>query len=224
MCRGLVVEHKFWIQRWESNQIGFHQADYSPYLNLYWDKVVSDTSSKVFVPMAGKTKDMIWLANRGHAVLGVELSEIAVKAFFEENEFTATQQYVGQFTQYSAENINFLCGDFFLLEKQNLEDVSAVFDRASLVAMPPEMRGQYAEHLATILTSGVNVLLVSMEYPEGEMAGPPFCVNEKNINQLFEENFSIELLESNDVLKDNDHLKSRGLSSMVEKVYHLVRK
>ncbi|MDH5259306.1 MAG: thiopurine S-methyltransferase [Gammaproteobacteria bacterium] len=218
------MERDFWLERWENNQIGFHQEDYSPYLKEYWSTFNVDPDAEVFVPMAGKTRDMIWLANEGHKVLGIELSEIAVDAFFNENKLDASQNNTGRHIKHSAGDIHFLCGDFFHLVPEDTEHVKAVFDRASMVAMPPELRTKYAEHMAELLKPGTQILLVSMEYPEGEMSGPPFSVSESDIDRLYSTNFTIELLETVDVISKNPNLKDRGLTAMDDKIYRLVRK
>ena len=109
------MERDFWLERWENNQIGFHQDEFSPYLKGHWAKLEADTDSQVFVPMAGKTRDMLWFTNKGHDVLGIELSELAVNAFFAENELEVTESKVGDHVHYHADKIKFLCGDFFHL-------------------------------------------------------------------------------------------------------------
>lgn len=218
------MEREFWLERWKNNQIGFHQEDYSPYLKSYWKTLSVQADCQVFVPLAGKTKDMLWLANEGHKVLGVELSEIAVDAFFSENDLNVTKNNTGKHTAYSSGDIEFLCGDFFHLTVDDTKNVKAVFDRASMVAMPPELRTRYADHMAALLVTGTKILVVSMEYPEGEMSGPPFSVSEADINALYADTFDIKLLETIDAVSKNPHLKDRGLTAMDDKIYMLTRK
>jgi len=218
------MKRDFWLERWESNQIGFHQDDFSPYLQAHWATLGSQAGSQVFVPMAGKTRDMLWLANEGHKVLGIELSEIAVDAFFAENGLTASKENTAKHVRHRNADIDFLCGDFFHLTADDTKNVKAVFDRASMVAMPPALRTKYADHMAGLLLPGTQVLLVSMEYPEGEMSGPPFSVSEVDIKSLYADTFDIKLLEDRDVFDINPHLKERGLTAMHEKVYQLVRR
>ena len=51
------------------------------------DRVISGKSGcSIFVPLCGKTLDLIWLNEKGHTVMGCELSEVAAKQFFEENK------------------------------------------------------------------------------------------------------------------------------------------
>ena len=218
------MERDFWLERWENNQIGFHQDEFSPYLIDHWAVLGAKTGCQVFVPMAGKTKDMLWLANEKHKVLGIELSEIAVDAFFKENNLKADKSDIGKHIQYQTDDINFLCGDFFELTADDTRDVKAVFDRASMIAMPPQLRKKYADHMAKLLVSGTEILLVSMEYAGGTMSGPPFSVDEESIRALYSDHFTIQLRETFDVLEQNAHFKDRGLTRMIEKVYQLTRR
>ncbi len=218
------MERDFWLERWENNQIGFHQAEFSPYLKEHWPQIAESQDCQVFVPMAGKTLDMIWLANFGHKVTGVELSELAVDAFFDENNLPVEKSQVGEHIRHSAGNIELLCGDYFKISAEDTANVKAVYDRASMIAMPPALRTQYAAHMAQLLKPGTKVLLISMEYAGGDMQGPPFSVTEKEVHELFDDNFEVTLLQTVDVLEKNQRFKERGLETMLEKVYRMVRK
>ena len=79
------MKKEFWLERWERQEIGFHQSEINPYLCQYWNEVHAARESEVFVPLCGKSRDMLWLRKQGHTVLGVELSAIAAQAFFKEN-------------------------------------------------------------------------------------------------------------------------------------------
>jgi thiopurine S-methyltransferase len=144
------MERNFWLERWELQQIGFHQDEVNPYLERYGHHL----EGKVFVPLCGKSFDMSWLARRGAEVLGVELSPLAVRAYFEENSLSAKCSPCGKFESHEANGIRLLCGDFFDLERKDMEGVSAVYDRASMVALPVEMRERYVHHMMSILPEG----------------------------------------------------------------------
>src|SRR3546814_8142059 len=79
------MDPDFWQQRWRDNRIGFHRDGVLPLLEKHWPSLGLATGSRVFVPLCGKSLDMAWLAARGHRVLGVELSPLAVGQFFDEN-------------------------------------------------------------------------------------------------------------------------------------------
>jgi len=187
------MEHTFWLERWEQNQIGFHQAEINRYLSDHWAELGLEEGAPVFVPLCGKSLDMLWLREQGHPVLGVELSEKAVAAFFDENDISASISRDGAFAVYQAEELTLLTGDFFALTAAELDGVRAVYDRASLIALPPSMRQDYATHMATLLPAGAHILLVTMEYPEGVLEGPPFSVAEEEIHTLYAPYFTIDL-------------------------------
>jgi len=186
------MKHTFWLERWEQNQIGFHQAEINHYLSTHWAELGLGEGVPVFVPLCGKSLDMLWLREQGHPVLGVELSEKAVIAFFNENDLSAAVSSNEAFHIYQTEGLKLLAGDFFALSPAELDGVRAVYDRASLIALPPPMRKDYAAHMATLLPAGAHILLVTMEYPEGALEGPPFSVSEEEVHALFGENFTID--------------------------------
>lgn len=187
------MKHDFWHQRWSEGRIGFHQADFNPYLKKYWQLLSLAADDRVFVPLCGKSKDMLWLREQGHEVLGVELNASACEAFFAENGAEPECNQKSGFVVRSVDGVELMCGDFFSLNTEDLRDVGAVYDRAALIALPQEMRTQYAEHLTQILPKGVQILLITLEY-DGE-GGPPFSVQGSEVERLFGAAFEIECLE-----------------------------
>lgn len=218
------LKKEFWLERWKREQTGFHQDDFNPYLRQYWQELQLARDSEVFVPLCGKSRDMLWLRDQGHRVLGVELSAIAVQAFFTENGYTAQQvkQHTGgKFEQCEADDVRILCGDFFDLGKSYLEKVIAVYDRASLIALPPEMRERYVRHLVSILPPATQILLITLEYPQTEMQGPPFSVSASEVEAFYREHAKVCLLAQLDVLAHNPRFQQRGLTRMVENIFLL---
>jgi len=215
------MKAEFWVKRWQANQIGFHQNQVNPYLLQYWPQMALSADSEVFVPLAGKSLDMWWLREQGHRVLGVELSPIAVSDFFSAADVVPERTQNGPFEQCASDGVTLLCGDFFALDRALMAGISAVFDRASLVAMPADMRPDYAAHLMAILPDKCPILLVTMEYPEDQMQGPPFPVSEDEVRRLFAPHYRIQRLLQQDVLEQEAHFRERGLTSLVEKVFLL---
>lgn len=217
------MDKNFWLSRWEREETGFHQAEVNPYLRKHWRELNLPENSAVFVPLCGKSHDMIWLQQQGHPVLGVELSAIAVQSFFNENGFIPHHDTTEKFNCCEAGRIRILCGDFFDLCKDDLADVRAVYDRASLIALPPDMRERYIEHLMRTLPVAANILLVTLDYPQSEMQGPPFAVSSAEVETLFGKHAEVRLLEQTDVLSQNPRFQQRGLSSLQESVFLLTR-
>ncbi len=175
----------------------------------------------MFVPLCGKSLDMLWLRDHGYSVLGVELSSIAVQEFFKENGITPNHVVGDKFDCYEADGIRILCGDIFDLGKVDLAKVSMVYDRASLVALPPEMRERYASHLVNILPPATQILLITFDYPQTEMSGPPFAVSTKEVESLYSKKSEVRRLAHHDVLALNPRFQERGLSRLHENIFLL---
>ena len=215
------MEPDFWHDRWQKNQIGFHQSDINPHLRQYWAELAVPTGAPVFVPLAGKSRDMLWLRGQGHPVIGVEISPLAVAAFFNENQLEPELERLDEFTIHRAEGITLYCGDAFNLSADLLVDVGAVYDRASLVALPAALRQRYASHLLATLPEQAPTLLVTFEYLQQEMSGPPFSVSEAEVQSLYASTRKIDKLFDEDVLHQEPKFQERGLSWVREKVYRL---
>lgn len=215
------MQADFWHERWEHQQIGFHQAEINSHLQAFWGHMQVPAASRIFVPLCGKSRDMLWLRSQGLLVTGIEISPIAVHDFFAENglEPIVTQQ--GPFERWECDGLVILLGDFFHLSAADLADCAGVFDRASLIALPPDMRTRYAQHLTKILPPAVQILLITLEYDQREMKGPPFSVHEAEVRDFYEERYAVERLHALDALADEPGFRQRGLTRLDEKVYVL---
>ena len=216
------MDPQHWLKRWENQQIGFHQDRINTHLESFWPQSSINHGCRVFVPLCGKSLDMLWLRAQGHEVLGVELSRKAVAEFFSDNDLKVTVEKNERFEYWSCEGLTLLVGDFFDLQAGDLAGCRAVYDRASLIALPPSMRIDYVRHMTTIIPAGTVTLLISMEYPQTQMAGPPFSVEEDEVHALYDGNYQIELLHTMDVLAENPRFRERGLTRLGEKVYRLI--
>lgn len=214
------MQHTFWLERWELNQIGFHNAEVNQHLQQNWDLLTLPPNSKVFVPFCGKSLDLLWLRQRNHHVIGVELSAIAAEAFFAENKLSYTVEKKGEFDVFETDGIQIYCGDFFKLPSDVLCDVKAVYDRASLVALPSEMRIEYAEKMSQLLPVNSQILLISFIYAQHEMQGPPFSIESAEIEKLFYW-CDIKHLYSKDISDKELHFRQRGVTRIFETVHIL---
>lgn len=215
------MEHAFWHERWQLNQIGFHNESINSHLQAFWPKLRVAASGRVFVPLCGKSLDMLWLRAQGYDVVGVELSPLAVRAFFAENDLEPEVLPAARFSLSELDGLRLFCGDFFQLTRALLGNVDVVWDRASLVALPPAMRADYAAHMRELLKLGTEILLVAFDYPQHEMAGPPFCVQKSEVEALYGEWCDIEWLFAEDILAREPHFRERGLSVLQEHIYRL---
>ncbi len=194
-----------------------------PLLQKHWPTLALPVGSRVFVPLAGKSLDMLWLAERGHRVLGVELSALAVDQFFSENGLTPTVRESRYGVHHVAGNIELICGDAFALDTEVLADCVGVYDRAALIALPPPMRERYAAELYAKLPAGCTGLLLTLEYAQAEMAGPPFSVEEAEVRRLYEADWQVALLDRRDILAMQPDFAAAGLTALGTAVYRLER-
>ena len=205
----------------EKNKIGFHQHEINDHLSSFWKLLNVDNKSSVFVPLCGKSLDLLWLRQQGHHVLGIEISAIAIRDFFVENNLNFNSRQQNDLQIWESDHLSILQDDFFNLTENQLLEVKGVFDRAALVALPFSLRQKYTQHLKNILPEKAKVLLIAFEYDQSKMEGPPFAVHEAEIHELYGDRYEIKLLLSQDALDNYPSFRSRGLSCLTEKVYVL---
>ena len=167
---------------------------------------------------------MGWLRDQGHPIIGIELSEIAARSFFEERGQQPTVEHGERFLRFTADDIVFLVGDFFALRAEDLEQVRGLYDRAALIALPVPMRAKYAEHLASILQTGVRGLVITIEYDTTRMKGPPFSVPDRETEALLAPEFEVRLVEEESGPEVAGPLKGRGLETLREAVFKVDRR
>lgn len=210
-----------WDARWRNGQIGFHQPDVSDFLDEYADRVFGAAASgRVLVPLCGKSLDMVFLAQRAAAVVGVEYVEQAVEEFFAERGLSPDVDR-GPPVLYRAHKYIVFATDFFTVTNEHVGEIDAIFDRASLVALDPEARVDYVDHLRSLVPAGAMTLLITFDYEQSEMNGPPFAVSDNEVERLFRDGFAIEHLETRDAL--NERFRARGLRAMTESAFALTR-
>jgi thiopurine S-methyltransferase len=164
---------------------------------------------------------MIFLRNEGANVTGVEVSVKAIKSFFKENELDFETESFAGFTIYQAEGIAIWQGDFLKFPESKF-NFDLIYDKAALVALPPEKRRSYAEKLLNLSTPETKLLLHHFIYPQDEMTGPPFSVGESEIEEYFGVHFTSDLLEENIIPPEHfTPFYRRGLrSAITERFLH----
>jgi thiopurine S-methyltransferase len=218
-----MVDNQHWLDRWEENRIGFHETAVNQHLTTHIPQFNLPAAASVFLPLCGKTQDIVWLAQQGYEVTGIELSQIAIEAFFAENSLEFERFDTDCFSIYKSANISLLQGDFFDLRSQDLAACQLVYDRAALIAMELPDRPRYFEHMLSIIPALSNMLLVTLEYDQTEMLGPPFSVPTDEVCQYYADAFSINLLTRNDVIDARPRWRKVGLTALSESVFRLDR-
>jgi thiopurine S-methyltransferase len=215
------MEPDFWRQRWRDNKIGFHQDRVMPLLEQHWPSLELAPGSRVFVPLCGKSLDMAWLAARGHRVLGVELSRIAVGQFFDENGLAPDVHESPLGTHFVAGAIEIICGDALALDAETLSDCAAVYDRAALIALPRTMRETYVFELHARLPAGCRELLITLDYPQHQKAGPPFPVDADEVHRLYDRDWHVECVERRDILAAQPGFAAEGVTALHTAVWRM---
>jgi thiopurine S-methyltransferase len=193
------MQHDFWHQKWQKNEIGFHLPEANPLLVSHFHQLNLNQNARVFLPLCGKTLDIAWLLAQGIRVAGAELSQIAIEDLFKNLNLTPTITKTHEHMHYSAANIDMFVGDIFKLTPTLLGHVDAVYDRAALVALPEEMRKAYAVHLMS-LTNKAKQLLICFEYEQSLHAGPPFSISADEVKQHYQHSYEITPIASHDVI------------------------
>jgi thiopurine S-methyltransferase len=166
---------------------------------------------------------MLWLRQGSHSVVGVEVSDVAIESFCMENAIAVRRGDLNGFAEYQAANFRLLCGDFFRMMTSDVVSCLGVYDRAALVSWAPELRTQYVEHLAKLTPSGCQTLLITVEYPQSEVAGPPFSVDSECVHRLYSAHHEIRRLQRKDILAEDARMRARGVTRLHEACYHLIR-
>jgi len=217
------MHHDFWHERWQAGQIGFHQSAVHPLLARWWPRLGLPNEARVYVPLCGKSLDMVWLADRGHTVVGSELSPIAISDFFDGRGLERTVTDEPGFRRHAARPFEILEGDALGLTPEMLGTVGAAYDRAALVALPPDLRRTYAESIARLLPSGGKVLLIAFEYPQEMKGGPPFSVEAEEVRELFGPAFRVEQVERLDILAESPKFAEVGIPALFETAFVMER-
>lgn len=192
------MDASFWQQRWEKNEIAFHEKAVNPLLVKYFTDLSLAKGSRVFLPLCGKTLDIHWLLSRGYRVAGAELSKIAIEQLFSELAVEPKISRIDRAAHYRAKNIDIFVGDIFDLSGPMLGEVDGVYDRAALVALPEQMRERYTTHLIKI-TDRAPQLLITYEYDQNVMEGPPFSVSNQEVNRYYADSYNLTLVASTNV-------------------------
>ncbi|MEE4331640.1 MAG: thiopurine S-methyltransferase [Wenzhouxiangella sp.] len=213
------MQSEFWQQRWQNDEIGFHEGTVNRFLAEHWPALSPRGDETVFVPLCGKSFDMVWLRERGHRVLGVELSSIACRAFFSERGVEPTVTETESFVHFAHDGIDLYCGDFFDLPLARFFDVELFYDRAALIALPPAVRQRYCARLGEIMGPGRRGLMITLDYPAQAFGGPPFAVSDEEVRRNLDRRFDIDRLYRAPLA--NERLIERGLKSATESVFRL---
>ncbi len=214
------MDTNFWKARWKNRQTGFHLDKIHPQLQRYFSQCFS--VAPVFIPLCGKALDIYYLNKEMRCpVVGVEVAEQALLEFGEEQQIELSKTRHNNFSLFHSGDLKLYCGDIFEMSGNEVASVHQVYDRAALIALPEAMRKRYVEHLLSILPRPISLMLITLEYPQEEMTGPPFSVAQNEVLKLFSSASKIERLHYKSIIDKEPRFKSKGLSDLYECVYHI---
>lgn len=229
------MKASFWYACWEKNSLGFHQTSVHPFLSQHLMPLISSNTEQcqtakrksVLVPLCGKSDDMVWLAEH-FDVVGAELSDIACRDFFRDKNIAVMPTHINDnetkapFKQYRFENISLWQGDFFKLSASQLPDFDWIYDRAAIIALPKTMQQAYVKHLTSFITQDSQLFLISLEFPQEELSGPPFALFEQDINHLFS-GFNVKCIAEHELADKTFAQRTFNVSYLKEKLYLISR-
>lgn len=215
------MDAEFWLERWRDGRTHFHQSRVTPLLAKFWPSLELPARSKVLVPLSGKSLDMLWLAEQGHQVLGAELSSLAVEQFFAENGLTPTVREADRGRYYTSGQIEIYCGDIFDMPAKVLGSCVGVYDRAALVALPHAMRARYCHEVYGRLADQYRGLLITLDYDQSQMEGPPFSVDAGQVQRLYAPHSVATLIDRRDILDKEPKFQTRGVAKLDSLVFRL---
>jgi thiopurine S-methyltransferase len=212
-----------WLNMWKNAQTGeFHQQKVNSLLTRFWHELQLKKHSRVLVPLCGKSLDMIWLAEQGCRVVGIELSPVAVRAFFQENRLKVKKTRHGNFTCWQSGAITIWCGDYFSLREFQLGQIDCVYDRASLTALPVTVRCQYVDQLRGLIGKNTSVFLLTVEEIL-KSSGLAERHIDSELGELYQKYFNIDLAHVQRV--ETTDMSSEDQSFYIDyKVYRLTQR
>ncbi|QHF04396.1 thiopurine S-methyltransferase [Pseudomonas asturiensis] len=217
------MDAEFWQQRWSTGQIGFHQAEVNEDLRTFWPELALEQGARVLVPLCGKSQDMSWLIEQGFYVVGVELSQTAVEGYFVGRQPPQVRR-CGGFSVYCGPGIEIWCGDFFALTSEAIGRCAAFYDRAAMIALPSDMRERYVRQLEQLMPSVCRGLLITLDYDQSELEGPPFSVPETWLQAIVSAGWKMRKVAVHDALHSSPRALKAGVRRLDECVYWLERK
>lgn len=213
------MDFEFWNNCWVKPTQPFHLTKPHHFLTKYFNQYFAD-EERVLLPLCGKTQDLNFLARNGIKAVGVEFNPHAVESFFEDSQLTPKITSFDSKTRYQTTNIEIWLSDFFKIKQDDIGHFQSIFDRAALVALPIEMRRDYAKHLLSFLAPHGRLLLVTMDYDVEQMSGPPFYIDKTEIEELFPRTH-IKQLARTSIIQSHPRWRELELSRLDEVLYEI---
>lgn len=211
-----------WKQRWQDGHTGWHKNVVHPALIKYFERLELTAGDQVFVPLCGSSVDMEWLAEQGINIIGCEISDKAIAGFFERVELQPEKTRQDELVSWKAGSYTLYQGDYFAMQANHVERIRAVYDCASLIALPREGetgRKAYLRKMRELVSDEVKTLLITLDYEQPEFGGPPYPVGYEEIVWQYAFDHIIEFISEQQTLVTEPCLRQHGLNRVTEWVY-----
>lgn len=216
------MEISYWHSRWENDKTGWHMDYVYPPLKRIWPQLSIESEAHVLVPLCGKNLDIHWLIDQGCTVTGVDISQKALEHIMKNHSESFTEDSSHGFTIYRSKSLALWQGDFIKLPTDKVPPADLIYDTKAIIALPAEMRSDYAKKLLSLTHSKTQILIQTLQYEQSEMNGPPFSVDEQELKHLLGNRFTLKCIHEQSKLEELQRFQQRGLSSYLkEKIYHL---
>ena len=171
MSKDLTVVQTGWLEKWKKAEIPWHKPEVDNNVQRHLEELTQgQPSASILVTWCGKSVDMPWLCSQGYNVVGIELSAVAVRQFFEENKIpystsVTTQANGEEFVVYQAQDrkLTIFLGDYYKLTPDLAGTFEAIWDNNAFGSSPPADRLQYISVLASLLMDECFLPTGSME-------------------------------------------------------------
>jgi SAM-dependent methyltransferase len=166
----------YWRERWEQGRTPWDCGCAHPLLVHLAPRL---PAGRALVPGCGSGYDVIALAKEGPSrrVVGLDLSTLACK------RGEALRDEAG----LSPEQVQFIEDDFFTFDAG--ESFNLVYDYTFFCALPPSMRGQWADRMAQLVKPGGTLFTLMFPVRDsgtGAEGGPPFSVSQEAYASVLE--------------------------------------
>lgn len=212
------MSNQLWQDKWQNNEIAFHQNTINPLLQQFLPQLQLNAGDRVLVPLCGKSLDMDWFKQRRLRVLGIELSTIAIEAYFDALSVKPQRQIHGNFIRWWYKQTEIWCGDIFDLNLVDLQKIKLLYDCAALTALPTEIRLPYVQHFSRILPNSSQIMLMTTESPDTRVDNSALTIDSE-VNSLYQTDYRIQLLYGQDCLKIDPAYPFEPACELEEKVY-----
>lgn len=203
---------KYWLRKYNTGDTYWMYKKTASMVEKHYNRLNPDGQvHKMLLPSCGKTFDLDWLSSQGvPLVVGVDLclpvlQDVCARS---DREWTATavSKPGADFTLFERSDgkIKLYNGDMLQFSPEFEGTFDAMWERGSLIILPPTDVNKYVEVLKRLLKPGGRILLESIEFDKDTIDSstqdllpfPPFPYFLKDITDLFEPECTVEFLES----------------------------